>query len=114
MNCPRCCRVLIRSQDTGYCLIHGTVVEPERRAWDFADASPGAQRYAHTERCEGCGSPTYRTRWCTPCADRRRRQVAKGGSVPGSWAELPPDTATPAPAPLRAVRRPSLTALLPG
>ena len=69
-ECPRCGRVLIRSHDTGFCLVHGTVVEPRRLPWDAVEAVTPAHRFVYDERCRACGRPTFRARLCASCMSR--------------------------------------------
>ncbi len=83
MRCPNCQRTLLQEHDEGYCLVHGTVNEPARRAWDAVETPAGQPRHQHDQKCIGCGSPTYRTNLCVPCADRLRRQRNKATLFPG-------------------------------
>ena len=74
MVCPRCGRLLLRAHDTGYCLVHGTVYEPERLASDAVESDGREHRFLSGTKCDGCGVLTYRARFCVPCADRIRRR----------------------------------------
>jgi hypothetical protein len=65
--------MLLRSHDTGYCLVHGTVVEPDRFPWDPADTSPLQQ--PHRRKCEVCGQSTGYTRLCDECVEHLKQRL---------------------------------------
>jgi uncharacterized Zn finger protein (UPF0148 family) len=75
-KCPKCDRTLLRSHDTGWCIVHGTVVEPDSRAWDLVENDDQGRRPLASS-CGECGLPLPRATLCVGCAEAARQRAIR-------------------------------------